>query len=292
MIIVITGPTCLGKSETAVQIAKEFNGEIVNGDAFQAYKEMEIGVAKPEKILLDQVPHHLYSFVLPSDSFSIMEYQINLRKCIEDIQARGKNVVIVGGSGLYIRAALYDYEFQDEKPFDSSKFDSLTNEALFEELTKVDSEEAKKLHSNNRKRVMRALAIYYSQNKKKSEIIKEQLHQPIYKDVEFYVRDMNRDELYDRINQRVDLMIKNGLFNEVKYLLNKYGKNAQCMQAIGYKEMVPAIEGQCSIEEATELIKQHTRNYAKRQLTFIRHQFPVVFYKNTLDLISIIRNKG
>ena len=290
MIIVITGPTCLGKSESAIKVAKAFNAEIVNGDAFQSYKEMDIGVAKPSKEQLSSVPHHLYSFVSPTESYSIMEYQKALREKVNELLFKGKNVVIVGGSGLYIRAALYDYEFKDEEPFDTSVFDKMSNEELHKKLEEIDPEDAKKIHPNNRKRLIRALSIYESQNKTKSEILADQKHEPIYKDVRFFVRDMDREELYSRINTRVDKMMELGLENEVKSLYKKYGENIQCMQAIGYKELIPYFKGETSKLDAVELIKKNTRNYAKRQMTFIRHQFPVIFYKDDTELLEAIKN--
>lgn len=289
MIIVITGPTCLGKSETAVNVALKFNAEIVNGDAFQAYKELNIGVAKPEKELMDKVPHHLYSFVEPTQSYSIMEYQKVLRETINEITSRGKNVVIVGGSGLYIRSALYDYEFKSEEQT-SSSYDELTNDELFEKLKSIDPEEANKLHPNNRKRVLRAIQIFETQHMKKSDIVASQKHELIYKDTYFFVRDMDREILYERINKRVDIMMSSGLLDEAKSLYKKYDRGLLCLQAIGYKELYEVINNSMPLNEGVELIKKHTRNYAKRQMTFIRHQFPVRFYNNSADLIKIIEN--
>ena len=219
-----------------------------------------------------------------------MEYQKALREKVNELLSKGKNVVIVGGSGLYIRAALYDYEFKDEEPFDTSVFDKMSNEELHKKLEEIDPEDAKKIHPNNRKRLIRALSIYESQNKTKSEILADQKHEPIYKDVRFFVRDMDREELYSRINTRVDKMMELGLENEVKSLYEKYGEHIQCMQAIGYKELIPYFKGETSRLDAVELIKKNTRNYAKRQMTFIRHQFPVIFYKDDTQLLEVIKN--
>ena len=219
-----------------------------------------------------------------------MEYQKALREKVNELLSKGKNVVIVGGSGLYIRAALYDYEFKDEEPFDTSVFDKMSNEELHKKLEEIDPEDAKKIHPNNRKRLIRALSIYESQNKTKSEILADQKHEPIYKDVRFFVRDMDREELYSRINTRVDKMMELGLENEVKSLYEKYGEHIQCMQAIGYKELIPYFKGETSRLDAVELIKKNTRNYAKRQMTFIRHQFPVIFYKDDTELLEAIKN--
>lgn len=283
MIYVITGPTCLGKSETAVYLAKKLNAEIVNGDAFQCYKQMNIGVAKPSEELLKEVKHHLYSFVDVDHDYSIAEYQKTLRSTLDEIISRGKDIVLVGGSGLYIRSALYDYEFEEDKSVDMSKYKNMDNRTLHDELVKIDPVEADKIHMNNRKRMLRAIEIYLSTGKMKSEIISEQDHKPIY-ETRFFVRDLDREVLYERINKRVDQMMKEGLFEEVKDLVKKYSPNCHSFQAIGYKEFLPVINGDETLENAVELVKQHTRNYAKRQLTFIRHQFPVEYYVDNGDL--------
>ncbi len=290
MIIVITGPTCLGKSDTALNIAKILNAEIVNGDAFQSYKDFDVGVAKPPKEYFSIVPHHLYSFVDPSHSYSIMEYQKNLRKTIDDILSRNKIAIIVGGSGLYIRSGLYDYTFEDEKEIDMSQFEKLSDDELHDKLKEIDEVEALKIHPHNRKRVLRALQIFYSQNQKKSDIIAKQNHELIYDNVYFFVKDMPRDILYERINKRVDEMVNNGLIDEFKNLYKKYG-NVNAMQAIGYKELIGMSDDKYDIAKRIELIKQHTRNYAKRQMTFIRHQFPVIFYKDDEDILKVIKNE-
>ena len=278
----------MGKTDTALAVAKAFNGEIINGDAFQCYKEMEIGVAKPLKEYFDVVPHHLFSFVDVDHEYSIAEYQENLRNKINEVTSKGKNVVIVGGSGLYIRSALYDYEFSKQSEIDMSKYQKMTNAELHDALEEIDPKEAEKIHMNNRKRVLRAIEIYLSQGKTKTEVIELQDHKLIY-DAKFYVRNMDRKVLYDLINKRVDKMMELGLFEEVKNLIQKYGKNCKSLQAIGYKELIPVIDGEYSLEEGIELIKKNSRNYAKRQVTYIKHQFPVNFYENTEDLMEILK---
>ena len=278
----------MGKSETALEVAKLFNAEIVNGDAFQVYKEMEIGVAKPPKEYFSIVQHHLFSFVDVDQEYSIADYQKDLRKTVDEILSRGKNVVIVGGSGLYIRSSLYDYEFAELPKVDMSKYEAMSNEELFEELKKIDPKQAEIIHMNNRKRVLRAIEIYLSQGKTKSEVIEEQQHKLVY-DAKFFVRDMDRDILYNAINQRVDKMVEAGLLDEVKSLVEKYGEDCQSLQAIGYKELIPVLKNEISLDEGVEQIKKNSRNYAKRQVTYIKHQFPVIFYKNTQDLLEILR---
>ena len=278
----------MGKTDTALAVAKAFNCEIINGDAFQCYKEMEIGVAKPPKEYFDVVPHHLFSFVDVNHEYSIAEYQENLRNKIGEILSLGKNVVIVGGSGLYIRSALYDYEFSKQSEIDMSKYQKMTNAELHDALEEIDPKEAEKIHMNNRKRVLRAIEIYLTQGKTKTEVIESQDHKLIY-DAKFYVRNMDREVLYDLINKRVDKMMELGLFEEVKNLVKKYGKNCKSLQAIGYKELIPVLDGEYSLEEGVELIKKNSRNYAKRQVTYIKHQFPVNFYENTEDLMEILK---
>lgn len=278
----------MGKSETALAVAKTFNAEIVNGDAFQCYKEMEIGVAKPPKEYFDEIPHHLFSFVGVNHDYSIAEYQENLRNKINELLSNGKNVVIVGGSGLYIRSALYDYEFAKESGIDMTKYQKMTNAELHNVLEEIDPKEAEKIHMNNRKRVLRAIEIYLSQGKSKSEVIDSQEHKLVF-DAKFYVRNMDREILYDLINKRVDKMMESGLLDEVKNLIAKYGENCKSLQAIGYKELIPVLHGEYSLQEGVELVKKNSRNYAKRQVTYIKHQFPVNFYKNTQDLLEILK---
>jgi len=290
MIIVITGPTALGKTKTAINIAKKINAEIVNGDAFQSYKELNIGVAKPTAEELSQVPHHLYSIIEPTHDYSIAEYQVNLRKIIQELLVKNKNIVIVGGSGLYIRSALYDYEFLPNQNVDMSAYEKMTNQELHSELNKIDPIEAAKIHFNNRTRLLRAIEIYLSNGKSKSEIIAEQEHKLLYP-AKFFVRDLDRDELYERINKRVDKMFADGLVNEVKELSQKYPTSLHCFKAIGYKEIIDCFNNGTNLDDAKELIKQHTRNYAKRQMTFIRHQFDVTYYKNDDDILKEIADE-
>lgn len=287
MIIVITGPTCLGKSETAVFLAKKLNAEIINGDAFQCYKQLNIGVAKPSEELLSQAPHHLYSFIDINHNYSIAEYQKNLRSKIDELVKQNKSIIIVGGSGLYIKSALYDFEFKENHPVDMSKYEEMDNRTLHDALKEIDPMEADKIHFNNRKRLLRAIEIYLSEGKTKSSIVNEQEHKLIY-DVKFFVRNLDREVLYERINKRVDEMIKDGLFEEVKQLYPNYSSDLVALQAIGYKELINVIDNKDNLEHAIEMIKKHTRNYAKRQMTYIRHQFPVEFYKDNEDLWRIL----
>ncbi len=277
----------MGKSETALEVAKVFNAEVVNGDAFQCYKEMDIGVAKPPKEYFSIVPHHLFSFVDIDRDYSIANYQKDLRKTVDEILSRGKNVVIVGGSGLYIRSALYDYVFSQDPDVDMSKYEKMNNEELHKELENIDPEQAKIIHKNNRKRVLRAIEIYLGQGRTKTDLIESQEHKLVY-DAKFFVRNMDRKVLYSLIDKRVDKMIEQGLLSEVKTIFEKYGEGCKALQAIGYKELIPVLKDEYSLDVGIELVKKNSRNYAKRQVTYIKHQLPVVFYENTRDLLGIL----
>ena len=280
MIIAIVGPTGIGKSKLALKIAKEVKGEIVNCDAFQIYKEMDIGTAKPSLEERSQVPHHLFDYVEPTTSFSVFDYQVTLRNKIEELQKRNVPIILVGGTGLYLKASLYDFSLNEEKEKISlSKYDAYTNEELHKELEKLDFEESKKIHMNNRKRVLRAIEICLTHNEKKSEMIAKQEHKLLY-DVTFIGLTKNRDELYEGINKRVDIMFEMGLMKEVEYLLSKYDDNLRSFQAIGYKEIIEGKKNNLSEEEIKELIKRNSRRYAKRQYTYFENQLDVNWFDN------------
>lgn len=280
MIIAIVGPTGIGKSKLALKIAKEVKGEIVNCDAFQIYKEMDIGTAKPSLEERREVPHHLFDYVEPTTSFSVFDYQVTLRNKIEELQKRNVPIILVGGTGLYLKASLYDFSLYEEKEKISlSKYDAYTNEELHKELEKLDFEESKKIHMNNRKRVLRAIEICLTHNEKKSEMIAKQEHKLLY-DVTFIGLTKNRDELYEGINKRVDIMFEMGLMKEVEYLLSKYDDNLRSFQAIGYKEIIEGKKNNLSEEEIKELIKRNSRRYAKRQYTYFENQLDVNWFDN------------
>ena len=282
MMICIVGPTGVGKSKLAIRLAKALNGEIINGDAFQIYKGMDIGTAKPTKEEREIVPHHLFDFVEPDFEYSIYTYQKNLRNKIEELQDKNVPIIICGGSGLYLKSSLYDFVLNENKSdVDMSSFEKMSNEELHNYLSSIDLEESKKIHMNNRKRVMRAIEIYLQEGKKKSEIIFLQEHKPIY-DVTFVGLTKDRDELYELINKRVDLMFSLGLVDEVRNLLKKYPATLRSFQAIGYKEIISGLASGSSEEEMKELIKKNSRNYAKRQFTYFKHQMDVKWF-NDID---------
>lgn len=280
MIIVVAGPTCSGKSSLAIRLAQLLDAEIINGDAFQVYKYFDIGTAKPTLKERALVPHHLFDFVDPNNNFNVKDYQEIARKTIADLENKKKNIIIVGGTGLYQKATLFDFSFDDEDNHaDMSDLASLSNEELYEELRKVDEESTKTIHINNRKRVLRAIEIYRLHGKTKSSIIDSQEHKLLY-DVMFIGLNVEREKLYNDINNRVDEMIKDGLVEEVSNLKNKYPESIHAFQAIGYKELLAYLDHKLTLNEAIELIKKNSRNYAKRQMTYFKNQLPMKWFDN------------
>jgi tRNA dimethylallyltransferase len=271
--IALLGPTGSGKSELAVGIARLIGGEIVNADAFQVYKGLTIATAAPSEALKKEVPHHLYGFIPLSEGYDIHAYQKDARAAIKDISSRRRTPILVGGSGLYVRSALYDYDLEaDPSTVDLSKYEAMDDDELHAELEKLDPDEAKKIHKNNRRRVLRAIAICLSSGESKTSLLSKQKHEPIMKAL-FLTTEMDRAELYEKINARVDKMFADGLLEETVPLIKEYGREAPAFRAIGVKELFPYLDGKATLEETKELIKKDTRNYVKRQETFIRHQF-------------------
>ena len=285
-VIVIVGPTGVGKTKMGVALAKYFNGEVISGDSMQIYKTMDIGTAKVTVAEMAGVKHHLINIKEPTESYSVKDFQDEVRLKIKEISSRGKLPIIVGGTGLYIKAALYDYEFGESQMDHQeyvNKYQDHTNEQLYDLLLKIDEASAKELHPNNRQRVLRAIAIYESTGVKKSETLAKQNHELIY-DARFIGLTLERDILYERINQRVDLMMKQGLYQEIEKLMKKnYSSSLQSMKAIGYKEWFAYFQGNQSLEETLELIKKNSRNYAKRQYTWFNNQLPVEWFKVNLN---------
>ena len=275
MIIVITGPTCTSKSKIAIEVAKKINAEIVNADAFQIYKELNIGTAKPKIDDLKKIKHHLYDFVDPNDQYSIYDYQKDARKCINDLLKKQKNIILVGGSGLYIRSVLYDFEFHKNKKIDLNEYDYLSNIELHDKLKKIDFKQSQKIHVNNRRRIIRAIQIFLENKKTKTELESSQKHQIIYDNVHIYAINMDRKKIYEKIDKRVDMMVDEGLVQEAHNLVEKYG-NIQSLKAIGYHEFIK--NKNLNDNEIVEIIKKDTKKYVRRQLTFIRHQYLNVKY--------------
>lgn len=275
MIYVIFGPTCSGKTSAAIKLSEFLSCPIINGDAFQIYKDMNIGTSKISKDDKAYKNHYLLDVVTPDVTFSVMEYQLLARKTLDELLKENKDVIIVGGTGLYIKALLYDYKFLEEEKDDISDLEAMDNHSLHELLKSLDADEAEKIHENNRKRVIRAISLIRNNNVKKSELIASQKHELIYpkEDVKFLFLSPNREKLYKNIDDRVIEMMNMGLVNEVKSLLNKYELSLTARQGIGYKEVISYLNNEISYDDCVSLIQKRSRNYAKRQVTFFKNQF-------------------
>lgn len=291
MVIVISGPTGTGKSALALSLCEKIGGEIINCDAFQVYEGLKIATAYPSEESFKRIKHHLYGFVPLDESYSIGLYQKDCRKKIEEVLSRGKVPVLVGGSGLYIRAALYDYDLNvDTSSIDLSGFDSYSNEELHRYLALLDKNESEKIHPNNRRRVLRAIAICLASKENKTDFNSHQSHAPIY-ETKFFWLSKPREELYPLVEKRVDEMFDSGLLEETIPLIQKYGRECNAFQAIGVKELFPYIDGEIDLEQAKKEIKTHTRQYIKRQETFLRHQFDMIEVKDVEEIYSVLRNE-
>lgn len=270
-ILVITGPTAVGKTKLSIELAKKYNGEIINADAVQVYKGLDIGSAKVTEEEKEGIPHYLLSIKEVDEDYTIYHYQKDCREKIKEIQDRGKIPIIVGGTGLYIKAALYDYKLTEEKEKDT--YDNLTNEELYKKLTELDKDII--IDKNNRRRLIRAIN-YYKENNK--SINKNKTDKLLY-DTLFIGLTTDRQILYNEINKRVDKMIENGLIDEVKSFYDKGVKTKPLLNAIGYKEVYSYLDGNISKEEMIEKIKQNSRHYAKRQYTFFNHQLKIKWFE-------------
>lgn len=284
-VIVITGPTAVGKTKLSIELAKKLNGEIINADAMQVYKGLNIGTAKVTEKEKENIPHHLFDIKEVEEEYSIYNYQKDCRKVIDDILRRNKTPILVGGTGLYIKAVLYDYKLSEEKT--NNTYDNLKTEEIYKELLKLDKDI--NIDKNNRRRLIRALN-YYKENN--TSISNNKTNKLLY-DTIFIGLTTDREILYKKINQRVDNMIENGLLEEVKYYYDKNIKTKPLINGIGYKELYNYFDGLCSKEEAVEKIKQNSRHYAKRQYTFLNHQLNVVWFEtdynnfnNTIEKVS------
>lgn len=267
MIIVIAGPTGVGKTKLSVELAKKINAEIINADSMQVYRGLNIGTAKIEESEKEGIPHHLFDICDVDDFYTVFDYQRDCRKKIEEIIERGKNVILVGGTGLYIKAALYDYRFQEGTSY--HEYLELTNEEILE---KIKTYQATDIHVNNRKRLVRLL------NKlENGEEITAHKDQALY-DFKMIGLTTEREKLYDIINQRVETMIHNGLLEEVDGLKAHFETSKAMQTGIGYKEFIDYFLEKKTLVEVIDEIKKNSRHYAKRQYTFFHHQFPVKWY--------------
>lgn len=276
-ILILSGPTGIGKTAISLKLAKELNGEIISSDSMQIYKYMDVGSAKISKEEMQGIPHHLINVVEPNEEFSVAKFKTLSEEAIEDISKRGKYPIIVGGTGLYINSLIFNYSFTGTyKDNDYRKsLEALANEKgkefVHDLLKDRDVDSYNKLYPNDLKRVIRALEVYKLSGKTIGELNKEQNIYDIPYNVHYYVLNMDRDKLYERINKRVDEMISSGLIEEVINLKEKgYNSNMQSMKGIGYKEILYYLDNKISLEEAINMIKQGSRNYAKRQLTWFR----------------------
>ena len=289
-LIVLVGPTAVGKTEFSIELAKKVNGEIISGDSMQVYKQMDIGTAKITQDEMSGIPHHMIDILEPNENFSAYEFKNRAQRLIKEITARGHVPIIAGGTGLYIQSLIYNYDFEDETISEQksleieaklSELDQLSNEGLHQYLASFDEASAQDIHPNNRKRVRRAIQYYLKTKKLLSSRKKVQQFTENY-DTLLLGIEMSRGILYQRINKRVDIMLERGLVSEVQQLVDNGYETSQSMQAIGYKEIVPVIKQELSLDEATEKLKQHSRNYAKRQMTW---------FKNKLDVLWLDREK-
>lgn len=263
MIIVVVGPTGVGKTKMSVELAKRFNAEIINADSMQVYKGLNIGTAKVTEEEKENIAHHLFDICDVEDMYTVCEYQKDGRKKIEELENQGKNIIIVGGTGLYIKALLYDYRFKTEEELDDYSY--LTNEEIMNKIKKYDSK--CDIHINNRKRLVRYL------NKLEQDLIEEKNGNKKLYDFKMIGLTTDRETLYKKIDDRVDKMVKEGLIEEVKSFYDKNINSKSIMTGIGYKELYMAFDGKISIDDAINLIKKNSRHYAKRQYTFFKNQF-------------------
>lgn len=279
-VIVITGPTAVGKTKLSIEIAKRLNTDIINADAYQIYRRMNIGTAKPNKEEMKMVSHHLIDIIDPKETFSISDYQILVRALIDKMKTENKVPILVGGSGLYIDAVIKNYNFNEAKHCDE-KYNNYTNNELHQLLQNLDYDTAKKIHPNNRKRLVRAIELEQQPCFKDSRSLGKDFY---YNVLCIFLND-DRDTLYQRINNRVDQMIKDGLIEEVRQIgIENFSMTSRV--AIGYKEVIEYLKGNITLDDAIELIKKNSRHYAKRQYTWFKNKTSSIIVNIDLDDFS------
>lgn len=271
MIIVITGPTAVGKTKMSIELAKKLNGEIINADSTQIFKDLNIATAKVTEEEKEGIIHYLIDIKSIEEDYTVYDYQKDSRMVIEDILKRNKTPIIVGGTGLYISASLYDYKF--EKETYNNNYEMYSNEEIYQKLLEIDPQTD--IHPNNRKRMIRALNYYENTNQVFSQ--KETTNELLY-DTLFIGLTTDRKILYDRINKRVDIMLENGLLEEAKKIYDTGIRTKAVMTPIGYKELFEYFDGLITLEEAINKIKQRSRNYAKRQYTWFRNKMSIKWF--------------
>ena len=290
-VIVICGPTASGKTALSIELAKKINGEIVSCDSMQIYKDMDIGTAKPTVEEMQGIKHYLIGYVSPEKRYSVADYKIDAKKAIKEIIEKGKMPIVVGGTGLYLDSLIYEIEYQDIK-LDEQYRNKLEEEVekqglekLYEKAKQIDPKAIKKISPNDKKRILRILEIYHATGKTKTEQEIESRKKEVEYDYKVYALNWDRQKLYNRINKRVDMMIEQGLVEEVKQILDKYDNFPTAMQGLGYKEVVEYLNGNLTKEEMIEKIKIETRRYAKRQLTWFRKNKQTIWL-NAEDMIQ------
>ena len=275
-VIIICGPTASGKTALSIELAKKINGEVISSDSMQIYKDMDIGTAKPSKEEMQGIQHYLLDFVDPNQRYSVAEFKKDAERAIEEILAKGKTPIIVGGTGLYIDSLIYGIEYQDielDQKYRQKLEERATKEGLeilYEEAKKIDSKAMEKISQNDKKRILRVLEIYKATGKTKTEQEIESRKNGVKYDYKVFAINLEREVLYDRINKRVDIMIEQGLIKEVEELLKKYKEFPTAMQGLGYKEVVEYLQGETTRDEMIEKLKMETRRYAKRQITWFK----------------------
>lgn len=283
-LVVLTGPTAVGKTKASIGLAKAIGGEIISADSMQVYKYMDIGSAKIHSEEMEGVPHYLIDVLEPEEEFHVVKFQELAKQAMKEIYSHGHIPIITGGTGFYIQAVLYDIDFTENEK-DSTYRKQLEDyakeygaEALHEKLKEADPESAETIHANNVKRVIRALEFYEQTGMKISAHNEEQRQKESPYDFVYFVLDDDRDNLYDRINRRVDKMLEEGLVDEVRALKEKgYTKDMVSMQGLGYKEILEYLDGDITLEEAVYKLKRDTRHFAKRQITWFKREKDVVW---------------
>jgi len=296
-LVILTGPTAVGKTKLSIELAKKINGEIVSADSMQVYRRMNIGTAKITENEKEGVPHHLIDILEPWEDFNVVAFQNYARNAVEEIHQQGKIPIVVGGTGFYIQALLYGIDFtENENENDSLLRKQLEVESekdggvsLHQYLMKIDPEAARSIHPNNRKRVIRAVEFYKLTGQKISEHNESQRrNEPIYNSA-YFVLNMEREKLYQRIDYRVDLMLHDGLVDEVKQLLEEgCTPDMVSMQGLGYKEIIRYLNHETSLEEAVYILKRDTRHFAKRQLTWFRRERGVIWLEKEKDEVIML----
>ena len=298
VVIVIGGPTASGKTALSIELAKQINGEIVSADSMQIYKEMDIGTAKVTREEMQGIKHYLIDIIEPNQRYSVAEFKKDAEKAIEEIINKGKTPIVVGGTGLYIDSLIYGIEYQNIK-LDEEYRKKLEKEAeegldnLYEKAKKIDPEAMKKISPNDKKRIIRVLEIYKATGKTKTQQEEESRKELKY-DYKVFAINMEREKLYERINKRVDLMLQQGLIEEVEKITDKYKEFPTAMQGLGYKEVVEYLENKTTKEEMIEKIKMETRRYAKRQITWFKKNKQTIWLdglKSREENVQIILDK-